>query len=90
MERCENNQILDAFNHFTYSAQPRVRRQPVAKVLETVTERLEPQEKLCPPGGKAKCEIGCEKSERFEYVPSESFGTKSCGLSWRVPVARVE
>ena len=51
--------------------QPRVRRQPVAKVLETVTERLEPEEKLCPHCGKAKCEIGCERSERFEYVPAK-------------------
>ena len=53
------------------SSEPRVRRQPVAKVLETITERLEPQEKLCPHCGKAKCEIGCEKSERFEYIPSK-------------------
>jgi transposase len=53
------------------ASEPRVRRQPVAKVLETVTERLEPQEKLCPHCGKAKCEIGCEKSERFEYVPAK-------------------
>jgi transposase len=53
------------------SSEPRVRRQPVAKVLESVTERLEPQEKLCPHCGKAKCEIGCEKSERFEYIPSK-------------------
>src|SRR5215469_14301183 len=53
------------------SAEPRVRRQPVAKVLETVTERIEPQEKLCPKCGQAKCEIGCEKSERFEYVPAK-------------------
>src|SRR5579859_2652606 len=53
------------------SEQPRVRRQPVAKVLETVTERLEPKEKLCPHCGKTKCEIGCERSERFEYVPAK-------------------
>ena len=53
------------------SSEPRVRRQPVAKVLETVTERLEPPEKVCPHCGKAKCEIGCEKSERFEYVPAK-------------------
>jgi transposase len=45
-------------------------RTPAARVLETVTERIEPQEKLCPHCGKAKCEIGCEKSERFEYVPA--------------------
>src|SRR6266571_3787660 len=49
----------------------RVRRQPVAKVLETVSERLEPVEKVCPHCGKVKCEIGCERSERFEYVPAK-------------------
>jgi len=49
----------------------RARRQPAAKVLETVTERIEPQEKVCAHCGKAKCEIGCEKSERFEYVPAK-------------------
>jgi len=53
------------------SAPARVRRQPAARVLETVTERLEPQEKVCAHCGKNKCEIGCEKSERFEYVPAK-------------------
>ncbi len=52
-------------------SQAQVRRQPVAKVLETVSERLEPQEKVCPRCGQAKCEIGCEKSERFEYIPAK-------------------
>ena len=52
-------------------SEPRPRRQPAAKVLETVTERIEPEEKTCPACGKARCEIGCEKSERFEYVPSK-------------------
>jgi len=52
-------------------SEPRPRRQPRVQVLETVTERLEPQEKVCPQCGKAKCEIGCEKSERFEYVPAK-------------------
>ena len=52
-------------------SEPRPRRQPAAKVLETVTVRLEPTEKLCPHCGKPKCEIGCEKSERFEYVPAK-------------------
>lgn len=52
-------------------AEPRPRRQPAAKVLESVTERIEPQEKVCPHCGQAKCEIGCEKSERFEYVPAK-------------------
>jgi transposase len=49
----------------------RSRRQPAAKVLETITERLEPEEKLCPHCGKEKCEIGHEKSERYEYVPAK-------------------
>jgi transposase len=48
----------------------RERRQPAARVLETVTERIEPAEKICPHCGKTKCEIGCEKSERFEYIPA--------------------
>ena len=52
-------------------AAPRARRQPAIKVLETVTERIEPQEKVCPHCGKAKCEIGCEKSERYEYIPAK-------------------
>jgi transposase len=52
-------------------SEPRVRRQPAAKVLETVSERIEPEEKLCPHCGQAKGEIGCEKSERFEYVSAK-------------------
>jgi transposase len=50
---------------------PRLRRQPAARVLETLTERIEPEEKVCPHCGKTKCEIGCEKSERFEYIPAK-------------------
>ena len=49
----------------------RARRQPAAKVLETVTERIEPKEKVCAHCGKEKCEIGQEQSERFEYVPAK-------------------
>lgn len=49
----------------------RPRRQLAAKVLETLTERIEPAEKVCPHCGKTKCEIGCEKSDRFEYVPAK-------------------
>jgi transposase len=49
----------------------RPRRQPAVQVLETVTQRIEPAEKVCPHCGKTKCEIGCEKSERFEYVPAK-------------------
>src|SRR5215469_16637820 len=51
--------------------QERARRQPAAKVLETVTQRIEPKEKVCPHCGKDKCEIGHEKSERYEYVPAK-------------------
>ena len=52
-------------------SEPRVRRQPAAQVLETVSQRIEPEEKVCPHCGQTKCEIGCEKSERFEYVPAK-------------------
>jgi len=52
------------------ATEKRARRQPAAKVLETVTERIEPKEKVCPHCGQEKCEIGHEKSERFEYVPA--------------------
>jgi transposase len=51
--------------------EPRERRQPAAKVLKTVTERIEPEEKVCPRCGQVKCEIGCERSERFEYIPAK-------------------
>lgn len=51
--------------------EPRPRRQPVAKVLETVTQRIEPEEKVCPHCGKTKCEIGCEISERYEYIAAK-------------------
>jgi len=49
---------------------------PAKKVLavreiETVTDRLEPAEKVCSHCGKAKCEIGCEVSERYEYIPAK-------------------
>jgi transposase len=52
-------------------APARVRRQPAAQVLETVTERLEPKEKVCAHCGQEKCEIGHEQSERYEYVPAK-------------------
>src|SRR5438477_10300182 len=52
-------------------SEPRTRRQPAAKVLETVTQRIEPEEKVCPHCGQTKCEIGCERSERFEYVSAK-------------------
>jgi transposase len=50
---------------------PRPRRHPLAQVIETVTQRIEPEEKVCPHCGKEKCEIGCEKSERYEYIPAK-------------------
>lgn len=53
------------------ATEPRARRQPLAKVLETVTQRIEPEEKICPRCGQAKCEMGCERSERLEYVPAK-------------------
>jgi hypothetical protein len=53
------------------AANPRPVRQPQVKVLATVTERLEPAEKVCPHCDQAKDEIGCEKSERYEYVPAK-------------------
>jgi len=53
------------------ATEKRPRRQPAAKVLETVTERIEPQEKVCPHCGREKCEISHEQSERFEYIPAK-------------------
>jgi transposase len=55
----------------TEAEEPRPRRQPAIKTLETITERIEPEEKVCPHCGKDKCEIGCEKSERYEYIPAK-------------------
>jgi transposase len=52
-------------------SQRQTRRQPAAKALESVTERIEPEEKICAHCGKEKCEIGHEKSERYEYVPAK-------------------
>jgi transposase len=62
-------QVLVRLDH--PAAAERTRRQPALQVLETVSERIEPEEKVCPHCGKTKCEIGCEKSERFEYVPAK-------------------
>lgn len=54
-------------------AKERKPRQPAVtpRQLETVTERIEPAEKVCAHCGQDKCEIGCERSERFEYVPAK-------------------
>jgi len=62
-------QVLVALEPNT--TEPRPRRQPTAQVLETTTQRIEPEEKVCPHCGKPKCEIGCERSERFEYIPAK-------------------
>jgi transposase len=51
-------------------ARPAKKVLPV-KELETVTERIEPAEKVCPHCGKEKCQIGCEVSERYEYIPAK-------------------
>src|SRR5881409_2602714 len=53
------------------ASEPRPRRQFAIKIVETVTERLEPEEKVYPHCGKEKCEIVCEKSELFEYIPAK-------------------
>ena len=52
-------------------AAPRPRRQPEIKTLETEIQRIEPTEKICEHCGKEKCEIGCEKCERLEYIPAK-------------------
>jgi transposase len=52
-------------------ASRRPRGNPAVRELEKVTQRLEPEEKVCPHCHKPKCEIGCELSERFEYVPAK-------------------
>jgi transposase len=49
----------------------RAPRQPALRELETVTERIEPTETICPHCGKTKCPIGCERTERFEYIPAK-------------------
>lgn len=55
----------------TGTREPRSRRQFAVQDLETVTQRLEPAEKVCPHCGQEKCEIGCEKSERYQYIPAK-------------------
>ena len=69
MEPVATQDVAVADNEEKPSAKPR--RQPAAGVLETITERIEPEEKVCPHCGRTKCEIGCERSERFEYIPAK-------------------
>lgn len=63
---CTENVVVEAKT----VARPAKKALPV-KEVETVTERLEPGEKVCPHCGKAKYEIGCEVSERYEYIPAK-------------------
>jgi transposase len=49
----------------------RAARNPQPRILETVVQRIEPLEKVCVHCGKTKCEIGCERTERYEYVPAK-------------------
>lgn len=49
----------------------RPRRRPEIKELATETQRIEPAEKTCEHCGREKCEIGCEKCERLEYIPAK-------------------
>jgi transposase len=66
-----DNVVLPAGEKTSPERPSRRARHPQIRELETVTQRLEPEEKICPHCGQAKCEIGCEKSERFEYVPAK-------------------
>jgi transposase len=50
---------------------PRRRRHPEIKALQTETQRIEPADKVCERCGREKCEIGCEKCERLEYIPAK-------------------
>lgn len=40
-------------------------------VVETVVEVIYPAQRTCPHCGKEKCQIGCEKSERYDYIPAK-------------------
>jgi transposase len=46
-------------------------RHPQPKVVETVVARIEPPDKVCEHCAKTKAEIGCERSERYEYIPAK-------------------
>ena len=72
-ERPEPPATEDVVLPETPAAEPkpkRARRQPAAGSVETIVTRIEPEEKACPHCGREKCEIGCERSERFEYIPA--------------------
>src|SRR5689334_22482134 len=55
MEPVATQDVAVAANEEKPTAKPR--RQPAAGVLETITERIEPEEKFCPHCGRTKCEI---------------------------------
>lgn len=64
-------EILELAESSTEPSTPtRPRRHPEMKDLESEVQRIEPAEKTCEHCGREKCEIGCEKSERMEYVPA--------------------
>lgn len=70
------------------ATEPRSRRAPPAKVLETMTQRIEPEEKVCPHCGKPKCEIGCERTERFEYIPAKLIRHETLRVKLACPCGR--
>ena len=49
---------------------PRASRQPVAKDLEVVEERLEPEAKVCPHCGQERCVIREDTSEKYDFIPA--------------------
>jgi transposase len=63
--------VLPVSEEKTEPAAPRPRRHPEIKALETEIQRIEPADKTCEHCGKEKCEIGCEKCERLEYIPAK-------------------
>ena len=46
-------------------------RRSVPQSLDTVVRRIEPADKICPLCGEERCEIGCERCERIEYIPAK-------------------
>lgn len=48
-------------------------RRPLPTSLKTVARRIEPNpaDLVCPQCGDARCEIGCERCERVEYIPAQ-------------------
>jgi transposase len=46
-------------------------RHPIPAHVETVTVRLEPEEKVCAHCGQDKCEIGCEVTTELDFIPAK-------------------